>query len=207
MKVLLYLVAALAVAAGAAVGTGLMLKPEWRVERSAHIDAPAPPVFAFISVLGNWQDWTAWNKERYPAMESRVIGPQWGVGATLQWTEKSSNGQLEVVDYQQDDYMEYQLSMDDGKFSLRCRLQIEPDGAGSRVTWTAWGDAGRNPLRKLMMRAGAHFIARDFAAGLGRLQTRFKSQPTSAGTAPATPDAPETLPQESGQDDGQTSQD
>src|SRR5262249_39496217 len=154
MKVLLYIVVALVGLAVAALGVGMTLKPEWRIERSVRIEAPAPPVFAYISMLGNWQDWTVWNKERYPDMETKVVGPEWDIGATLQWTEKGSKGEMEVTDYQSNDYMEYRLVMDDGKFELRSRLQISADGAGSRLTWTAWGDAGSNPMHKLMMHVG-----------------------------------------------------
>ncbi|MGH8453474.1 MAG: SRPBCC family protein [Nevskiales bacterium] len=153
---------------------GLAMDSRWRVERSVEIAAAPGPVFAYVSILRNWPEWTAWNPEEYPDMQHEFDGPDWGVGAIQRWHDGDMRGELHVTEFRPGEYLEYELKMDPGKIRLRGSLRIEPTGTGSRLSWSCWGDAGDNPLDKLMMRVYMPMIGRDFSAGLVNLQARFR---------------------------------
>ena len=175
MKVLLYAAVVAVLLIVGLLGYGLSLDSHWRVERSAVIDAPQGPVFAYVSILRNWPEWTVWNPQKYPSMKYSYGGSEWGVGATQQWDDGAMQGMLRVTDYRPGEFMEYELVMEQGKFRMRGSLSIEPAGAGSRLTWACWGDSGGNPVNKLMMRFYRPMIARDFNGGLANLQQRLRA--------------------------------
>lgn len=167
------LVLLVAVSAGL-LGWGVMMDSRWRVERSIEIAEAPGPVFAYVSILSNWPEWTAWNPEQYPDLKYEFGGPDWGVGATQQWHDGNMRGELRVTDFQPGEYLEYELQMTPGDIRLRGSLRIEAIDAGSRLVWSCWGDAGDNPISKLKMRAYSPMIGRDFAAGLKTLEARFR---------------------------------
>lgn len=174
MRVLLY---GLAVAAALLAGLlvwGLMLDSQWRVERSVEIAEAPGPVFAYVSLLRNWPEWTAWNPKAYPNMRHEFSGPDWGVGATQRWHDRGMQGELHVTEFRPGEYLEYELQMEPGNIRLRGSLRIEAVDNGSRLSWSCWGDAGDNPFDKLMVRVYSPMIGRDFGAGLANLQARFR---------------------------------
>jgi uncharacterized protein YndB with AHSA1/START domain len=179
MKILLYSLLAVFVLALGLLAVGFSLKPEWRVERSIAIEAPPEPVFAYVSILRNWPEWTAWNSKDHPSIKYNFTGPEWGIGATQQWDDGGSNGQLEVTEYVPGEYMEYELIMDKGAYNIRGSLRIESAGKGSRLTWACWGDAGQRPVSKLIALAYRPLIGKAFSAGLENLQLRFRIDRTA----------------------------
>lgn len=173
MRVLWYgLIVVGALLAGALVW-GLMLDPQWRVERSVEISAAPGPVFAYVSILKNWPEWTAWNPEEYPDMQHEFSGQDWGVGAIQRWHDGDMRGELRVTEFRPGEYLEYVLDMQPGDIHLRGSLRIEAAGSGSRLTWSCWGDTGDGLLDKLMALVYTPMIRRDFSAGLASLQARF----------------------------------
>lgn len=174
MRVVFYGLAIVAVLLVALLAWGLMMDSRWRVERSVEVAAAPGPVFAYVSILRNWPEWTAWNPKEYPDMEHEFSGPDWGVGAIQRWHDDGMQGELQVTEFQPGEYLEYMLKMEPGGIRLRGSLRIEPAGTGSRLHWSCWGDAGDNPIDRLKMRLYTPMIGRDFSAGLGNLQARFE---------------------------------
>src|SRR5688572_8314574 len=82
MRTLFYGLAALGGMLLALVVWAWLLDPAWRIERRVEISAPPGPVFAYISILRNWPEWTTWNAREYPSLKYVYAGPDWGVGAT-----------------------------------------------------------------------------------------------------------------------------
>lgn len=181
MRILGYGLAVLTVVLAGLLGWAFTLAPEWRLERSAEIAAPPGPVFAYVSLLRNWPEWTAWSPAEYPDLKYEFSGPEWGVGAVQRWHGGGMGGQLRVTDFLPGEYLEYELEMDGGKVRLRGSLRIEAAGAGSRLRWSCWGNSGSNPLHRLLIRAYLPLIGRDFERGLRNLQARFREQAGAAG--------------------------
>ncbi len=176
MRVFGYGLATLALLLAGLAGWTLTLDSQWRVERSIDIAAPPGPVFAYVSLLRNWPEWTAWTPAEYPDLQYQFSGPEWGVGATQRWHDGAMRGELRVTEFLPGEYLEYQLQMQDGKTRLRGSLRIEPAGQGSRLRWSCWGESGSSPIDKLLIRAYLPMIGRDFDRGLRNLQARFREQ-------------------------------
>jgi hypothetical protein len=174
MRVVWYGLGAIAAVLAGLVIWGVAMDSQWRVERSVEIGAPAGPVFAYVSILRNWPEWTAWNPEEYPDMKYEFGGPDWGVGATQRWRDGDMQGELRVTEFRPGEYLEYELKMEPGHIRLRGSLQITETGGRSHLSWSCWGDAGDNPLEKLKMRLYSPLIGRDFDKGLATLETRFR---------------------------------
>lgn len=174
-----WVVRGVAVLAASCVGLllwGWAMDSQWRVERSVEIAEAPGPVFAYVSILSNWPEWTAWGPAQYPNIQYEFSGPDWGVGAVQRWRDGDMQGELRVTEFQPGEYMEYLLEMEPGAVHVRGSLRIEPVADGSRLTWSCWGDAGDNPVRKLMTRVYLPRIGRDFSAGLDLLAARFREQ-------------------------------
>ena len=176
MKLLKYMVGSVVFLLGVALVASLLMSSEWRVERSAEVNAPPSKVMAYISLLSNWPEWTVWNTSNFPELKTSYSGPNWGVGARQSWDDGAMVGVLEVTDYDPGSFMEYNVDMDNGEFTMQCRLQTDALLSHSKVTWSCWGDTGGSPVDKLMMAAFKPMIGDDFQGGLDKLAARFAEQ-------------------------------
>ncbi len=156
-----------------AVVTGLFMNPLWQVERQAIVAAPKAQVFGYMSALPNWAEWTAWNKEAYPDMQLTYSGPASGVGARQSWNDGAMSGYVEVTAQEPGQSLDYLVSMEGGKQAMDCRLAVSGQEGNTAVSWSCRGDAGGNPLDRLMMAAYRPMIGRDLEIGLARLQQRY----------------------------------
>src|SRR5258707_11320671 len=80
----------------AAVGS--LLSPEWRVERSVVVNAPAATIYPLVADFKTgWPQWSAFDSED-PAIRYRYSGPDAGVGASRSWTSmKMGDGVQRIV--------------------------------------------------------------------------------------------------------------
>ena len=70
MKPLKKIILALMVIPIGLIVISLFLPSRYRVERSLVMQAKADAVYAQISVLKSWPDWTAWTVAKYPDMKT-----------------------------------------------------------------------------------------------------------------------------------------
>ena len=77
------------------------LPSRYEVERERMVDASASEVFAVLSDLSTWPDWTAWNVERDPEAVFEYDGE--GEGSVMTWDGPALGlGRLELTEVQQD---------------------------------------------------------------------------------------------------------
>ncbi len=174
MRVVVYGLSSIAALLAALLAWGVLMDSKWRVERSVEIAEAPGPVFAYVSILRNWPEWTAWGIDDYPGLQYEFSGPDWGVGATQRWHDGGMQGELRIRGFQPGEYLEYDLTMNPGDIQLRGSLRIRAVGEGSELTWSCWGDSGDNPIDKLKLRFYAPLIGRDLSTGLANLQARFR---------------------------------
>ncbi|MDX1496502.1 MAG: SRPBCC family protein [Salinisphaeraceae bacterium] len=172
MKLIKTLILAIIVLAILAVVAGLMMDSQWRVERRAVVNADPTTVYADISRIRGWQEWTAWNTEAYPDMQISYSGPERGVGARQSWDDGAMTGTVEITAVQPNKGFDYVVSMEEGKYQMQCSMQVAPADAGAEVIWACEGDSGGNPFSRLMMAAYKPMIGKEFETGLNNLQQR-----------------------------------
>lgn len=152
------------------VGIGFLLPAEFKVERSAEIDAPAPTVYALIADPREWKKWSIWN-QRDPAMQIEYGGPQSGKGAKWSWKSKSEgSGAMEFTEAIENAGITYRLSFPEYGMESKGQLALSPIDKGVRVTWSNEGEMGMNPVNRWFGAFMDRMVGPDFEAGLQNLK-------------------------------------
>jgi Polyketide cyclase / dehydrase and lipid transport len=155
----------------------LFLPSKYRVERTVVMRAKADAVYAHVSTLKHWPDWTAWTTNKYPDMKNSFSGPESGVGATYHWEGQSSgSGVLKLIRVEPGKRLDYELNFENGKHVSTGAIVIEPEGETLKVTWFNEGSLGWNPVSRIFGLLMDGMMGPDFEEGLRKLQQRFESK-------------------------------
>ena len=178
MKILKVLLACFAVIIAAFLLIAAFLPAEYTVSRSISTTAPPAIVFANVNDLKAWDAWEPWSNMD-PTIEIRYSKSAIGEGASYSWTsENSGHGTTSITASEMPNRIATRIDFDggggDGEFLF------EPEGAGTKITWSMRGDlpypTGRyfGPLMDSMV-GGA------FEDGLQRLKTQSEKDAQSIG--------------------------
>jgi uncharacterized protein YndB with AHSA1/START domain len=170
-KVLLVVVAAVALVV---VGVGLLAlrQPDtYKVERSIAMAVPPEAVYQQVSDFKAWDRWSPWAKLD-PKMKTEFGGTPGAPGSTYYWVgdDKVGEGRMTITEAAPPlrvaiklEFMKPFASVADTAFTLA------PQGAGTKVTWSM---AGKNEfLGKVMcvFMDMDKMIGKDFEKGLAQL--------------------------------------
>ncbi|HKJ01612.1 MAG TPA: SRPBCC family protein, partial [Longimicrobiales bacterium] len=137
---------------GLFLAVGFLLPGTWSAERTTTLHAPPETVFPLVDAPRAWRRWTAWPDSGLVAQ-----GPDRGAGARLVWDDPElGDGSFEIVAVEPLRSVRYEVRVQGGGMHTDGTFLLEPEGAGTRVTWREEGDFGRNPL----MGYWARFMAR-----------------------------------------------
>lgn len=151
-------------------GIGLLLSPKFTVSRSTVVAAPADKVYGLIADPRQWARWSAWNR-RDPAMKIDYTGNPQGVGAVWSWKSASQgDGRMTFTHAEPGRRLGYELYFPDFGTTSGGELRLEPEGAGTRVTWVMNGDMGSSPLMRWFALNADAMVGQDFEAGLANLK-------------------------------------
>ncbi len=146
---------------------------EFRVTRSATLNAPAAAVFAEVNDFHRWLAWSPWEKLD-PAMKRTFDGPAAGVGAGYAWEGNSDvgSGRMTITESRPGELIRIKLEfikpmpgMCPTEFTFR------PEGGATTVTWTMSGT--NNYLAKIfcLFMNMDKMIGGSFEQGLASLKT------------------------------------
>ena len=143
----------------------------FRLERTATIDAPPEKVFALINDFNRWSAWSPWEKIDAD-LKRNYSGAAAGVGAVYAWEgSKTGVGRMEIMESSPASRVKIKLDFfkpieahNTAEFSLL------PRGASTEVTWAMYGPSPY--LSKLM---GIFFsmdkmVGKDFESGLENMK-------------------------------------
>jgi hypothetical protein len=146
---------------------------EYRVERSAQIDASPDVVFSIINDLHQWGTWSPFDK-RDPNMKKTFEGASSGPGAIYTWSGNSQVGEgcLTVMKSTPVELVNMKL-----EFSrpFKCcndvNFKLAPCGSGTRVSWIM--DGKNNLMSKAMslVMDMDKMVGNDFEQGLANLNS------------------------------------
>lgn len=139
-----------------------------RVERRITILARPETIFPFLNDLRNWPLWTAWAQRQ--RMDFRYNENPVGEGAEQRWQGCGMDGVLRIVKSEADHRIDYELEMDGGAYQLVGRIELQPDGACTRLLWKCAWDRAENPYRRYFDLFLRWMLRRDFAASLANLK-------------------------------------
>lgn len=179
MKVIKILAATFIVGVLCVVGfLTFLVSPDFSVTRSIEIQAPKAYVFPAVNKLKNWKYWMIW-AERDPQMAISYSGPDTGAGSKTAWiSESQGSGEMECIQTQPTDKVEYRLTFPDMKMSSQIIMSLEEVSPNvTRVTWNNNGSVGSNPMYKLFAMNMDSMVGPDFEAGLSNMKKWVEAKP------------------------------
>ena len=149
-----------------------MQPPQFTVERSIKIAAPASTVYANLDDFHKWEAWSPWAKLD-PNMKTTYSGADKGVGATYSWTgdDKVGEGVMKITENRPDELVKIDLDFI-RPFAAKnvTEFRLKPDGNQTEVTWKMSGD--KNFMMKLvhLFMNMDKLVGADFEKGLTQLK-------------------------------------
>jgi hypothetical protein len=144
---------------------------DFRVERSAQVDAPAGVIHAIINDLSQWQRWSPYDK-RDPNMKKTLEGPPTGPGASYTWNGNNQvgEGRMTITESKPGELVAMRLQFSRPfKCDNKVMFTMVPSGTGTRVSWIMEGK--NNFMSKafgLLMNVDK-MVGTDFEQGLKNL--------------------------------------
>ena len=157
-----------------------MADDTYTVERSIVIETPPTSAYEQVADFHQWPNWSPW-EGLDPAMERTYSGAESGTGAGYAWSgnRKAGQGRMSITDATAPSTVQIDVIFEKPwKARNFIRFAIEPQGSGTRVTWTM---TGRKTLMTRVMgvfKSMEDMIGPDFEKGLAQLKA------TAEGRAP-----------------------
>lgn len=157
-----------------------MADDTYTVERSATMDAPPTRIYRQIADFHNWTNWSPW-EDVDPQLRRTYSGAESGRGAVYSWSgnRKAGQGRMEIVEATEPSKVQIDLVFEKPwKARSDTVFTIEPQGTGSRVTWTMTGE--KTFMTKVMglFSSMDKMIGPDFEKGLSRLKATTEQSAT-----------------------------
>lgn len=149
-----------------------MTDETFTVQRSASIDAPPARIYDQIADFHNWTTWSPW-ENLDPELKRTHSGASSGAGAAYAWSgnRKVGQGRMEITGVTEPSMVQIDLVFEKPwKAQSDTVFSIEPEGSGSRVTWSM------TSRKTLMTKAMGIFksmdkmVGPDFEKGLAQLK-------------------------------------
>jgi hypothetical protein len=145
---------------------------EFRVRRTARINAPAERIVPQINDFSNWVKWSPYDSLD-PDMKKTLTGARAGRGAIYEWegNSKAGKGRMEILD-SSPEHIGIQLNFEKPfRASNVAEFTLAPNGNGTDVTWSMHG---ARPFASKLMGVFVdmdNFVGRDFERGLQNLKS------------------------------------
>jgi hypothetical protein len=151
----------------------------FRIARSTTIAAPPERIAPYIQNFHAWARWSPYEKLD-PNMKKTYSGAEQGVGATYAWegNSKAGAGSMTIAaatPQKTSIALHFTKPM---RSENTAEFTLEPDGSGTRVTWTMIGP------KNLMMKVMGIFMNMDkmigqaFEEGLAKLKDLAEHEPS-----------------------------
>jgi uncharacterized protein YndB with AHSA1/START domain len=144
---------------------------EFRVERTAQVNAPPETVFPLIDNLQNWQRWSPFEKLD-PEMKKTFDGPEAGAGATYAWdgNSQAGAGKMTIEESKPNENVDMKLEFT-RPFESACKVKflLVPDSGGTKVTWSMQGENNFIGKAMCLVMDMDQMVGKDFEEGLASL--------------------------------------
>jgi hypothetical protein len=174
----------------ALIGIVAMQPSEFRVTRSAHVEAPAKTVFAQVNTLRNWDAWSPWAKLD-PNAKNTFEGPESGPGAGFAWSGNDDVGEGRMLIYESNPPTLIRIKLDFVRpMEDTCTTVFtfsEADGE-TDVTWSMSGEQSFVEKAVCMFMDMDKMVGADFEKGLAQLKAVAEAAPPEAPQDAASPE-------------------
>ena len=144
----------------------------YTVARSATVQADAERVFEQIADFRRWPAWSPW-EDIDPDLKRSYSGAPVGVGSVYEWSgnRKAGAGRMEITEAVQSSRVVIDLRfLKPFKSHNTTAFTLEPQDAGTRVTWTMTGPKTLAARMMGVFTSMDKLVGGDFEKGLARLR-------------------------------------
>lgn len=142
----------------------------YEVVRQRTIAAPPATVHDLVADFHEWVRWSPW-EDVDPDLQRTFSGADRGVGAVYEWSgnRKAGQGRMEVIGDAPQEVVVAVTFFKPFKSSSTATFRLEPEGSGTRVTWTMVGPKTLASRAMSLFGGMDKMIGPDFEKGLTRL--------------------------------------
>jgi uncharacterized protein YndB with AHSA1/START domain len=154
-------------------GVVAMQPSEFKVERTATINAPAADVFPHVNDLHKWDAWSPWAKLD-PNAKVGFEGPQAGKDAVFTWSGNDSigEGRMTIVESRPADLVSIKVDFTRPfAGTSTSEFAFKPDGNGTAVTWTMSGHHDFIAKAMCLIMNGQKMMGGEMEKGLAQLKS------------------------------------
>ena len=145
---------------------------DFRVQRTATIQAPAEKIFPLINDYRNWPQWSPWEKLD-PNMKRTFSGPQSGTGSVYEWdgNSQAGKGRMEITESVPSSRVAIKLDfIKPMEANDAVQFNLQPFGNSTTVTWTMSGPMSYPAKVMTVFMNMDKMIGKDFEAGLANMK-------------------------------------
>jgi uncharacterized protein YndB with AHSA1/START domain len=158
---------------GALLVAAALQPDEYRIERTARTSAPPERVFAVVSDLGRFPEWSPW-EALDPGMKRTFAGPPAAVGSSYAWdgNEEVGAGRMTIVAIAPGERVDLRLDfLRPYPSTSTAAWAVKPaPGGGSDVTWSMVGTNDGLGAKLFSMLAADRLLGGYFERGLASLK-------------------------------------
>lgn len=154
---------------------GFFLPSSYHVERAISIDAPTEAVYATISDLNTWPDWSPWQKGEDPTLVYTFEGSSATPGSKLSWVGESvGSAEITLTKTNPSDGLYYTITaagepVAEGKIRF-----LDKGEEHTRVAFEYTATLGWNPVQRFAGLFAEGKVGPEFEAALLRLKARLE---------------------------------
>lgn len=177
-KILLGIVAVFAVVILGFLAVVAMQPAEIHVERSTTIEATPAHVFAHVSDLRRFVEWSPWS-DVDPNQTTDFSDPPSGVGAWYSWegNKEVGVGKMTITEVVADKKVVQELAFfEPWESKGYVSFLLEPAGEGTQVTWTFDENAGFMMKAMGLFMSMDEMLGSDYEKGLASLKATVEAQ-------------------------------
>jgi hypothetical protein len=125
--------------------------PDFAVQGTTVIGAPADSLYARFATPRTWARWSAWTTRVDSSLRYAYEGPETGTGAVMKFTsQRMGNGSLRIGAVAPGREVNYDLAIVGFETKLHGKVTLEPAPEGTRITWRDSGSLGQSLLVRLL---------------------------------------------------------
>jgi hypothetical protein len=156
------------------VGVVAMQPADYRIVRSAMMNAPADVVFAQVNDFHKWDAWSPWAKLD-PAAKNTFDGPPAGAGAGFAWSGNKDvgEGRMTITESRPNELVRIKLDFFK-PMEGTCTTEFAFAPAGEGATNVTWTMAGRNSFVEkafCLFMDMDKMVGGDFEKGLAQMRS------------------------------------
>ena len=159
---------------------------EYRISRSASIDAPAATVYGQVADFHRWKAWSPWEKLD-PAMQTTYAGTNGAPGATYAWkgNDKVGEGRMTLVEARPSQALGIRVEFLKPFASVSTtRFDFAPQGRATQATWTMEGRNGFTGKAFSLVMNMDKMVGGDFERGLAQLKSVSEAEAAKLASTP-----------------------